>query len=96
MAKRQLADLEYQRVAVVYRVVCQLCRGAGRRARQGASRRIARHAQECGGQKKLASPSRSAKVQVLDSASLRKDDLVLVEAGDIVPADGEVLDGVAR
>ncbi|GAB7127558.1 potassium-transporting ATPase subunit KdpB [Silvimonas sp. JCM 19000] len=45
--------------------------------------------------KKLASPSRSAKVQVLDSASLRKDDLVLVEAGDIVPADGEVLDGVA-
>ncbi|MBB5192749.1 K+-transporting ATPase ATPase B chain [Silvimonas terrae] len=45
--------------------------------------------------KKLASAARNAKVQVLDSNSLRKDDYVLIEAGDIVPADGEVLEGVA-
>ncbi|GGP20863.1 potassium-transporting ATPase subunit KdpB [Silvimonas iriomotensis] len=45
--------------------------------------------------KKLASASRNAKVQILDSNSLRKDDYVLIEAGDIVPADGEVLEGVA-
>ncbi|MDR3427404.1 potassium-transporting ATPase subunit KdpB [Silvimonas sp.] len=45
--------------------------------------------------KKLASAAREAKVSVIDSNSLRKDDWLLVEAGDIVPADGEVLDGVA-
>ncbi|WP_084300465.1 potassium-transporting ATPase subunit KdpB [Chitinimonas koreensis] len=45
--------------------------------------------------KKLAEPRRDAKVTVLDSASLRRGDLVLVEAGDTVPADAEVLEGVA-
>ena len=45
--------------------------------------------------KKLGAPRLDAKVQIIDSASLRKDDLLLVEAGDIVPADGEVIEGVA-
>ena len=31
----------------------------------------------------------------LEAANLRKGDVVLVEAGDIIPADGEVIDGVA-
>ncbi len=31
----------------------------------------------------------------LEAASLRKGDVVLVEAGDTIPADGEVIDGVA-
>jgi K+-transporting ATPase ATPase B chain len=31
----------------------------------------------------------------LEADALRKGDMVLVEAGDVVPADGEVIDGVA-
>lgn len=31
----------------------------------------------------------------LEAANLRKGDVVLVEAGDTIPADGEVIDGVA-
>ncbi|QDQ29431.1 potassium-transporting ATPase subunit KdpB [Chitinimonas arctica] len=45
--------------------------------------------------RKLAAASREAEVTVLDSASLRRGDIVLVEAGDTVPADAEVLEGVA-
>lgn len=33
--------------------------------------------------------------QALEADLLRKGDLLLVEAGDIIPADGEVVDGVA-
>jgi potassium-transporting ATPase ATP-binding subunit len=45
--------------------------------------------------KRLAEPHHGAEVQVVDSARLRLGDTVLVEAGDLVPSDGEVLDGVA-
>ncbi|MBV8660019.1 MAG: potassium-transporting ATPase subunit KdpB [Burkholderiales bacterium] len=45
--------------------------------------------------KKLSAPLKSAKVSVVDSDSLRKGDIVLVEAGDAIPADGEVIEGVA-
>jgi len=45
--------------------------------------------------KKLASASKTAKISVVDSLSLRKGDFVLVEAGDVIPADGEVLEGIA-
>ena len=31
----------------------------------------------------------------MDSLALRKDDIVLVEANDTIPADGEVIKGVA-
>lgn len=31
----------------------------------------------------------------VEADSLRKDDIVLIEAGDVIPADGEVIDGVA-
>lgn len=45
--------------------------------------------------KKLASASKTAKVSLVDSLSLRKDDIVLVEVGDTIPADGEVIEGIA-
>ncbi len=45
--------------------------------------------------RRLAEPRRDAQVTTVSSADLRKDDIVLVEAGDIIPADGEVIQGVA-
>jgi K+-transporting ATPase ATPase B chain len=45
--------------------------------------------------KKLANESRNSEVSITDSNSLRKGDILLVEAGDMVPADGEVIDGIA-
>ena len=45
--------------------------------------------------KKLATADRHAKVETVASTALRKDDLVLVEAGDLIPADGEVVVGIA-
>jgi potassium-transporting ATPase ATP-binding subunit len=35
------------------------------------------------------------KTQAVPSADLRKGDVVLVEAGDVIPVDGEVIEGVA-
>ncbi len=45
--------------------------------------------------KKLSTESRESKVTLTDSSSLRKGDILLIEAGDMIPADGEVIDGIA-
>lgn len=45
--------------------------------------------------KKLAQPHREASVTVVSSNDLRQGDVVLVEAGEIIPVDGEVLEGIA-
>ncbi|WP_028449449.1 potassium-transporting ATPase subunit KdpB [Chitinibacter tainanensis] len=45
--------------------------------------------------RKLKTPDPDASPEITDSASLRKGDLLLILAGDVVPADGEVLVGVA-
>jgi K+-transporting ATPase ATPase B chain len=45
--------------------------------------------------KRLGEPRRDAPIEAISSASLRKGDIVLVEAGDFVPGDGDVIDGVA-
>jgi K+-transporting ATPase ATPase B chain len=45
--------------------------------------------------KKLATADRNAARTPTPSANLRKGDIVLVEQGDIVPGDGEVIEGVA-
>ena len=34
-------------------------------------------------------------IQIVDADSLRKGDLILVEAGDVIPSDGEVIEGIA-
>src|SRR5712664_1573200 len=44
--------------------------------------------------KRLADAS-STRWETLPAARLRKDDIVLVEAGDLIPSDGEVIEGVA-
>jgi K+-transporting ATPase ATPase B chain len=45
--------------------------------------------------KKLRRPAHGAQYDVVSSATLHRDDTFLVEAGDIIPSDGEVIDGVA-
>ncbi len=45
--------------------------------------------------KKLWEPRRDATYTPLASTDLAKDDYVLVEAGDVIPGDGEVVEGVA-
>jgi len=45
--------------------------------------------------RKLASPARDAQQTTVSAATLRKGDIVLAQAGDHIPADGEVIDGVA-
>lgn len=45
--------------------------------------------------KKLTQPERDSKITTVPSSQLRKGDFVLVEAGDIIPGDGEVIVGVA-
>src|SRR5215471_5082441 len=45
--------------------------------------------------KRLLSRDRSGKVEEVAAPELRKGDLVLVEAGDAIPGDGDVVEGVA-
>ncbi|HET8912997.1 MAG TPA: potassium-transporting ATPase subunit KdpB [Ktedonobacteraceae bacterium] len=45
--------------------------------------------------KRLSGSSRTSKVEQVSAPDLRKGDYVLVEAGDVIPGDGDVTEGVA-
>ncbi|MFI4956005.1 MAG: potassium-transporting ATPase subunit KdpB [Gammaproteobacteria bacterium] len=45
--------------------------------------------------KKLANASRDSKITLAQSGLLKVGDIVLVEAGDFIPSDGEVMEGIA-
>jgi K+-transporting ATPase ATPase B chain len=45
--------------------------------------------------KKLDSPNRNSKFTLVSGADLKVGDIVLVEMGDLIPSDGEVIEGVA-
>lgn len=45
--------------------------------------------------RKLNTAARNATQILVNGSSLRKGDIVLVEAGDVIPADGDVIEGVA-
>jgi len=45
--------------------------------------------------KKLREPRYGAAIEATPGAELRRGDVVLIEAGDMIPADGEVIEGVA-
>lgn len=45
--------------------------------------------------KRLESPARQGNCRQVPAPDLRQGDYVLVEAGDIVPADGEIVEGIA-
>ena len=67
-----------------------LAEGRGK-AQAEALRRARRETQA----KKLCQPRRDAPVEIVASTVLRQGDVVLVEAGDIIPVDGEVIEGIA-
>src|SRR5215831_9604674 len=64
----------------------------GRGKAQAASLRRARQDLQA---KRLPRLDRAARYERVPASSLRKGQLVLVEAGDFIPADGEVVEGVA-
>src|SRR6266851_5396191 len=64
----------------------------GRGKAQAASLRRARRDIQA---KKLTRPQRTAAYTSVAATALRKGDVVLVEAGDFVPADGTVIEGIA-
>jgi K+-transporting ATPase ATPase B chain len=45
--------------------------------------------------KRLSRPDRTAKYEEVPSTTLRQGDVFVVVAGDIIPADGEIVEGVA-
>jgi K+-transporting ATPase ATPase B chain len=64
----------------------------GRGKAQAASLRKARRTIQA---KRITQPVRSAAFTRVPGTDLRKGDLVIVEADDYIPADGEVIEGVA-
>lgn len=64
----------------------------GRGKSQAQALRKARHDIQA---KKLAKAERDAKVTLVPSIELKEGDIVLVEAGDFIPSDGEVIEGIA-
>ena len=64
----------------------------GRSRAQAASMRKAKRDIQA---KKLARPQYGEKHALVPGSALRRDDVVLVEAGDFIPGDGEVIEGVA-
>ena len=64
----------------------------GRSRAQAAALRGARKAVLA---KKLREPRHGAQVDFVPGTDLRRDNVVLVEAGDMIPGDGEVIEGVA-
>ena len=45
--------------------------------------------------KKLSNPKNRSSFQEVSAGTLRKDDVILAEANDVIPGDGEVIEGVA-
>jgi K+-transporting ATPase ATPase B chain len=64
----------------------------GRGKAQAASLRKARRDLQA---KRLARPERTAKIEMVSASALRTGDVVLVETGEFIPADGEVIEGIA-
>src|SRR3989441_10066935 len=64
----------------------------GRGKAQAASLRKTRRDLQA---KRLTRPERTARYELVSASSLRKGGHVLVEAGDFIPADGTVVEGVA-
>ncbi len=67
-----------------------LAEGRGK-AQAAALRRTRKETQA----KRLTKPKYGAKYELVSSSTLRQNDVFLVEADDIIPTDGEVIEGIA-
>jgi potassium-transporting ATPase ATP-binding subunit len=67
-----------------------LAEGRGK-AQAAALRRTRKETQA----KRLNQPKYGAKYELVSSSALRQNDVFLVEAGDTIPTDGEVIEGIA-
>ena len=67
-----------------------LAEGRGK-AQAAALRRTRQETQA----KRLTQPKYGAKYELVPSGAMRQNDVFLVEAGDIIPTDGEVIEGIA-
>ena len=80
-------------LALDHPAVRQFCRGGGGRSRQGAGGDPAPHPHRDHGE--AARNAGSGPMAAVPALELKPGDIVLVEAGDLIPSDGEVVDGVA-
>ena len=85
-------DVPDHPVAVVHGAVRQLRRSRRRGPRQGAGRRACARRAPRPGQAARPAETRRA-TSWCPAPSLKVGDVVLVEAGDIIPSDGEVIEG---
>ncbi len=76
-------------LALVHRALRQLRRGDGRGPRQGAGRLAAQGPARHPGQEARGGRSATPASACVSATTLRKGDVVLVEAGDFIPADGD-------
>ena len=79
-------------VAVVHGAVRQLRRSDGGGARQGAGRHAA---QDQDRRRRQARSGRRPRRESCRRRALRAGDVVICEPGDVIPGDGEVIEGVA-
>ena len=82
-------------VALADGAVRQLRRGDGRGAGQGPGRYAAQRPARCLAPRSSATRRTSSTSTTCPASSLRKGDIVLVHAGQLVPGDGEIIEGVA-
>ena len=78
-------------VAVVHGSICEFRGGHGRRPRQSAGRHLAQIA----GRNQAHRLRADGSIEIVASSKLRSGDIVVVTAGEFIPGDGEVIEGVA-
>lgn len=81
-------------MVMVHRTVRQFCRSAGGRPQQSPGKQSER-SEKTAFARRLRAPRHDAQADNVPAAELRKGDIVLVKAGDIIPCDGEVIEGGA-
>ncbi len=78
-----------------YRPLRQLRRSHGRRTRKGASGHAASRRKQIIMPSGFPNPGAKRPSEEIAASQLRRGDAVLVEAGEVIPGDGEAIEGIA-